>query len=169
VQGHRYCAEGHFTEYKNMLFLGKAVAGTTLGIVGLGRIGEQVARRAQGFGMKVLYHNRHRRVAEEAALGVQYAGLEELLGQVSGRILSTGCALAWLMSAARSSQSDYVVLCCPCTAATQHLLNASRLRLMKVRAQRCWCSRHPPRRLCRLIIAAVFFTGILGHPSERRP
>ena len=50
-------------------YFGSKVSGSTIGIVGLGRIGSAVAKRANGFGMKVLYHNRNRRKADEKKLG----------------------------------------------------------------------------------------------------
>jgi lactate dehydrogenase-like 2-hydroxyacid dehydrogenase len=63
-----------------MLLLGSDVHGSTLGIVGFGRIGQAVARRAAGFGMRVLYSSRSRApAAVEAALGATYVGLYELL------------------------------------------------------------------------------------------
>ena len=50
-------------------YFGSKVSGSTIGIVGLGRIGSAVAKRSNGFGMKVLYHNRNRRKADEKKLG----------------------------------------------------------------------------------------------------
>lgn len=62
------------------LLLGSNVYNSTLGIIGLGRIGQAVARRAKGFDMNVLYHNRHRLdKGLESRLGVRYVGLNELL------------------------------------------------------------------------------------------
>ena len=55
--------------------LGREVHGATLGIIGLGRIGKQVAKRARGFDMTVLYHNRHRDEQAEQELGVRYASV----------------------------------------------------------------------------------------------
>lgn len=63
------------------LLLGTEVHGSTLGIIGLGRIGSAVARRAKGFGMKVLYNNRKRDLAKEVQLGVDYAGFNDLLSR----------------------------------------------------------------------------------------
>jgi glyoxylate reductase len=53
--------------------------GATLGLVGLGAIGEAVARRARGFGMHIIYYSRSRKPATEAALGVEFAALDDLL------------------------------------------------------------------------------------------
>ena len=73
------------------MLLGKDVTGATLGIVGMGRIGCEVARRASGFRMRVLYCNRSRRpAAEETALNASHVSKDELL-----------------------AQSDFIVLLCP--------------------------------------------------------
>jgi glyoxylate reductase len=88
--------------------LGREVHGSTLGILGLGRIGEQVARRARAFDMTVLYHNRQRRPAVEAALGVRYVSRDELL-----------------------ATADYVVLTVPLTPATHGLIGRAELARMK--------------------------------------
>jgi len=77
---------GGFRYWAPMLFLGTEVTGKTLGIIGLGRIGKAVARRARGFNMKVLYHNRERiDAADERELKTEYADLEDSSGN---RILS---------------------------------------------------------------------------------
>ena len=62
----------NFTRYDPSYMLGREVHGSTLGIFGMGRIGRQVARRARGFGMTVLYHNRNRSDEAEVALGARY-------------------------------------------------------------------------------------------------
>jgi glyoxylate reductase len=79
VAGDRFARSPQFTHYDPGYMLGREIHGQTLGIVGLGRIGRQVAKRAAGFDMTVLYHNRHRDEAAEAALGVRYASFAELL------------------------------------------------------------------------------------------
>ena len=63
------------------LLLGQSVHGATIGIVGLGRIGSAVAKRARGFDMKILYHNRGRNESAEAGLGAQYKSLDGLLAE----------------------------------------------------------------------------------------
>jgi glyoxylate reductase len=63
------------------LLLGSQVYGSTLGIVGLGRIGSAVAKRAKGFGMNILYHSKNRRLDKEVELGVTYAEMDDLLSQ----------------------------------------------------------------------------------------
>lgn len=90
--------------------MGLAVAGTTLGIVGLGRIGKAVARRgAAGFGMRVLYHGRKRLEAvEEQRLGVEYRCLDDLL-----------------------AESDFISLHAPLTPQTHHLIDTAALARMK--------------------------------------
>jgi glyoxylate reductase len=63
------------------LLLGSEVHGSTLGVVGLGRIGSAVAKRARGFGMNVLYHSRDRKLDKELELGVTFAELDDLLAR----------------------------------------------------------------------------------------
>lgn len=80
VEAERFVREGRWQTWEPMLLLGADVAGATLGIVGFGRIGQAVARRAKGFDMRVLYWNRHRcEVALERELGVEYVSFEQLL------------------------------------------------------------------------------------------
>lgn len=80
VEGDRALRAGVFPGSQSTHFVGGDVNGKTLGIVGLGSIGEAVARRARGFGMRILYTKR-RRLDEtrEAALGVEYRNLDDLL------------------------------------------------------------------------------------------
>ncbi|MEJ5365439.1 MAG: D-glycerate dehydrogenase [Desulfosoma sp.] len=109
VEGDRMTREGRFRFWSPMHFLGTQVSGKVLGIVGLGRIGQAVAKRARGFDMKVLYYSRSRPGPEtEAALGVTFAPLDELL-----------------------KHSDFVSLHVPLTADTRHLIGARELSLMK--------------------------------------
>jgi glyoxylate reductase len=80
VEGDRALRSGVFPGGQSMRFVGAEVHGKTLGIVGLGAIGEAVARRARGFDMRLLYTKRHRLdKAREAALGVEYRSLDDLL------------------------------------------------------------------------------------------
>lgn len=108
IIGDRFARGPEFTYYDPGILLGRDVFGATLGIIGMGRIGEQVARRAQGFDMKVLYHNRTRKPDAESSLGVEYASLDDLL-----------------------SSSDFVSLNMPLTAETEKLIGERELRLMK--------------------------------------
>ncbi len=108
VEGDRYVREGHWRTWSPTLLLGSDVHGGTLGIIGFGRIGQAVARRAQGFGMTVLYHSRTRRPDLEVGLGTAYASLQDLL-----------------------RQSDFVTVHIPLTPETYHLIDEDALRLMK--------------------------------------
>lgn len=108
VEGDRYARGPNFLHYDPSYLLGREVHGSTLGILGMGRIGEQVARRARAFDMSVLYHNRQRRPAVEEALGVRYVTRDELL-----------------------AAADYVMLTVPLTAQTQRLIGRAELALMK--------------------------------------
>ncbi len=103
---------GRFTGWDPWAFLGVPVFGTTLGVVGMGKIGAAVALRARGFAMRVLYNNRTRLPGErERSLQAAYAPLDELL-----------------------SASDFVVLCVPLTEATRRLIGGERLARMKTGA-----------------------------------
>lgn len=90
------------------LLLGSEVSGATLGILGLGRIGTAVARRAQGFGMRVIYYSRQRKPEVEFALGCRPVSFEELL-----------------------AESDFLSLHCALTPDTRHILNSEALSRMK--------------------------------------
>lgn len=108
VEGDALVRAGRWTGWQPGQLLGVPVAGATLGLVGMGRIGAAVARRARGFGMRVLYHNRRRDASAEEALGAVYRPLEDLL-----------------------RESDAVSLHVPLTPATRHLIGARELALMK--------------------------------------
>lgn len=108
VEGDRYARGPEFLRYDPGYMLGREIHGATLGIVGLGRIGRQVAKRARGFDMNVLYHNRRRDEEAEKSHGVRYAAFDELL-----------------------AASDYVMLCCPLTAETRGIIDAKALAKMK--------------------------------------
>lgn len=76
-----FAGTGGYKGWEPGLFLGPSVKGKTLGIIGLGRIGSMVAKRAEGYGMRVLYNKHTREEPEkEKELGVIYASLDELLG-----------------------------------------------------------------------------------------
>jgi len=79
VDGSETIKAGRWTTWSPMFMTGYDVYGATLGIVGAGRIGSAVARRAQGFGMQLLYHNRRPAPGLEAETGAQYRSLDELL------------------------------------------------------------------------------------------
>jgi glyoxylate reductase len=120
VEGDRYARGPDFLHYDPGYMLGREVHDSTLGIVGLGRIGSQVARRARGFDMTVLYHNRRRRAEVEAAVGVRYVSFDELL-----------------------AGSDYIVLTVPLTPQTRGLIGAAAFARMKPTAILINVSRGP--------------------------
>src|SRR4029079_12861897 len=79
-EGDRYVRDGKWKTWGPLLLLGPDVHGATIGIIGLGQIGQAVARRARGFGMTILYQDVHRAAPEvEAEFGATYMPLEELL------------------------------------------------------------------------------------------
>jgi lactate dehydrogenase-like 2-hydroxyacid dehydrogenase len=109
AEGDRYVRDGRWKTWGPMLLMGPDVHGATLGIVGFGRIGQAVARRAQGFGMTVLYHDTAELPVEVTApLGATFVPLDELL-----------------------ARSDFVSLHVNLTPETRHLIDASALRAMK--------------------------------------
>ncbi|MGH2354284.1 MAG: 2-hydroxyacid dehydrogenase [Chloroflexota bacterium] len=108
AQGDRYVRSGAWRKYEPALLLGADVHGATLGVIGLGAIGSAVARRASGFGMRVLYSGRSRKPAVEAAIGAEYRPLEALL-----------------------AESDFVSINCALTDDTRGLIGAHELGLMK--------------------------------------
>ncbi len=81
VEGDRYTRAGRWKTWGPLLLLGPDVSGATLGLVGFGRIGQAMARRARGFNMRVLYYDRQRWPEAEAALGAVYTELDELYAQ----------------------------------------------------------------------------------------
>lgn len=111
AEGDRYARSTAFTRYDPGYMLGREVHSSTLGIIGLGRIGQQVAKRARAFDMRVLYHNRRRNAAAEAAVGASYVTFDDLL-----------------------DQSDYVMLCCPLTDETRGLIGGAAFAKMKLTA-----------------------------------
>jgi gluconate 2-dehydrogenase len=105
----RYVREGEWTGWRLKQWLGVDVHHATLGIVGMGRIGQAIAKRAAGFEMKVLYNNRKRVAPDiERRLNATYATKEDLL-----------------------RQSDYVILQVPYSPETHHMIGAAELKLMK--------------------------------------
>lgn len=121
AEGDRYVRAGRWRTWGPMLLLGSDVHGATLGIVGFGRIGQAMARRAAGFGMTILYHDVARAPAEvEAALGTRFVSLEELL-----------------------ADSDFVSLHVNLTDDTRGLINRERLATMRPHAVVVNTSRGP--------------------------
>ncbi|ASG21714.1 MULTISPECIES: 2-hydroxyacid dehydrogenase [Nitrospirillum] len=109
-EGERLIRAGQWTGWGPTLMLGTRIWGKRLGIVGMGRIGQALARRARGFGLSVHYHNRHRVHPEiEQELEATYW---ESLDQMLARM-------------------DIISINCPHTPATYHLLSARRLNLLR--------------------------------------
>ena len=110
TEGEHYLRAGKWDRWAYDMLIGQDVHGATLGIIGMGRIGQAIARRgALGFGMKVLYHNRSSLPeADEAAVGAQYVSKQELL-----------------------QRADHVVLVVPYSAESHHTIGAAELALMK--------------------------------------
>jgi glyoxylate reductase len=108
-EGVDYVRDGRWRTWGPMLLMGVDIHGATLGIVGFGRIGREVARRGRGFGMRILYHDVHPATpAEEAELGATRVEMDELL-----------------------RSSDFISLHTNLTAETHHLIDADALRAMK--------------------------------------
>jgi glyoxylate reductase len=121
AEGDRMIREGRFQFWAPFLFLGTEVTGKTLGIIGLGRIGKAVAKRASGFDMHILYHNQNRLdPSEEKDLSVEYADIETLL-----------------------ALSDFVSVHVPLSEKTRHLIGETELSLMKPTAFLINTSRGP--------------------------
>jgi lactate dehydrogenase-like 2-hydroxyacid dehydrogenase len=109
TESEHFLRTGKWEKWQHDAFLGPDVYGSTLGIVGMGRIGQALARRAQGFNMQMLYHNRSRVAPEiEAELNAEYRTKEALL-----------------------READHVVLVLPYTPANHHTIGAAELALMK--------------------------------------
>lgn len=109
LEADRFLRRGKFEGWDLELMLGLELSGATLGIIGMGRIGQAVARRANAFGMKVLYTNRRALPAEiERDLTARRVDLDELLGL-----------------------ADVISIHCPSTPDTRHLIGAEALRKMK--------------------------------------
>lgn len=120
VEGDRYVRAGRFTEWKLTMLLGDDIYGKTLGILGLGRIGKAVARRAQGFEMRILYYDVVRDQAAERELGVVHATKEEIL-----------------------READFLTLHVQLLPETRHYIGERELRMMKPTAYLINASRGP--------------------------
>jgi len=120
VEGDRHARGPNFIHYDPSFMLGREVHSATLGIFGMGRIGRQVAARARGFGMTILYHNRTRSDEAEVALGASFATKDELL-----------------------ANSDYIILTVPLTSETRGLISRRELTKMKPTATLVNVARGP--------------------------
>lgn len=108
VEADEATRRGGYKGWEPDIFLGSSLIGKTLGIVGLGRIGSMVARRAKGYNMTVLYNKREPDAKAESELGVKFASIDELL-----------------------SSSDIVSLHVPLTDETRHMINSQTISKMK--------------------------------------
>jgi lactate dehydrogenase-like 2-hydroxyacid dehydrogenase len=113
VEGANVAQAGDFTGWAPTWMMGRRISGKRLGIIGMGRIGQAVARRAKAFGMQIHYHNRKpvsSRIAEELE-ATYWESLDQMLARM-----------------------DIISVNCPHTPATYHLLSARRLKLMSPHA-----------------------------------
>lgn len=109
TESEHFLRAGKWGTWSYDAFLGADIYGSTLGVIGMGRIGQALARRARGFNMRVIYHNRSRVApAIEAELNAEYASKADLL-----------------------KQADHVVLVLPYTAENHHTIGAAELASMK--------------------------------------
>ena len=109
TESEQFLRNGQWTKNTLTLMLGRDVHHATLGIVGMGRIGQAVARRARGFDMNVIYYNRNRVSADiEKACSATYVSKQELM-----------------------KQADFIVLLVPYTPENHHLIGAAEIALMK--------------------------------------
>ncbi|MFQ5898284.1 MAG: 2-hydroxyacid dehydrogenase [Candidatus Methylomirabilia bacterium] len=121
AEADQYVRAGKFTQWELMLLLGRDIHGQTLGILGFGRIGRAVARRARGFNMRILYHDAVR--ADQAT--------EQELG------------VTWVDKATLLRDSDFVTVHTPLLPETRHLIDAPELKLMKPTAYLINAARGP--------------------------
>lgn len=106
-ESERWLRAGKWKRWTFEMFTGAEVSGSTLGILGMGRIGRAIARRAGGFSMPVIYHNRTRLPADQEA-GARHVGFETLL-----------------------READHLVLVVPYSEAVHHIIGADQLAVMK--------------------------------------
>ncbi|GLT01202.1 D-glycerate dehydrogenase [Sphingobium jiangsuense] len=110
IEGDNIARSGDWPGWSPTFLLGRRIGGKQLGIVGMGRIGQAIARRARAFGLTIAYHNRHRLpvAAEEESGAIWYDDLDRLM-----------------------AESDILSLNCPLNADSRHLIDARRIALMK--------------------------------------
>ena len=108
VEADSYIREGRFTGWSPELFLGKDLKGSRLGVIGAGKIGGAVLKRAKGFGMELTYNSRERKPQLEKETGATYCDLDDIL-----------------------KRSDFVSLNVPLTDETHHLIGRKELKMMK--------------------------------------
>jgi glyoxylate reductase len=120
VEAAEFVKAGEWKSWSPLLLAGYDVHHKTIGIVGMGKIGQAVAKRATGFNMNILYHNRSRNEEAEQMLGATYCSFDELL-----------------------KQSDFVVCLTPLTDETRHLFDKEAFKKMKKTAIFVNASRGP--------------------------
>jgi lactate dehydrogenase-like 2-hydroxyacid dehydrogenase len=139
-EGERLVRDGKWERWSSDLLLGADLHHSTVGIVGLGRIGSAIARRLQGFGCRLLYAGPSRKTHLEEALGITYLSLPELLGR-----------------------SDHVIVAAPLKPDTRHLIGYRELALMKKTATLVNIARGP------LVdtdaLAAALSEGLIGRAA----
>jgi glyoxylate reductase len=108
VEGDRVVRAGKWKTWGPMILLGQDLHHATLGIIGLGRIGAEVAKRAKGFDMRIIYYDTTRRPDMEKKLRVEFRELENLL-----------------------AESDFVTVHCPLVRETHHLIGDEQFKIMK--------------------------------------
>jgi glyoxylate reductase len=121
AEGDRYIRAGKWRDWTLLLMAGSDIHGKTLGLCGMGRIGQAVARRARGFNMRILYHNRQR--------------LEP--------VLESELNATWVEKHTLLQQADFVSLHVPLSAATTHFIGVEELRLMRPTAYLINAARGP--------------------------
>ncbi len=120
VEADNFLRAGKWRGWAPMLFLGQDVHGKTLGIVGLGRIGAAMAKRAKGFDMKLLYNDAQRNEELEREFGIEFVAIDQLL-----------------------KRSDYVSIHLPSLPTTRHFIGEAEFKLMKPTAYLINTSRGP--------------------------
>ncbi len=103
-----FLRDGKWNTWSPMLLTGQDIYNSTLGIIGMGRIGEALVRRAKGFNMNILYHNRKRKLDAEEELDIQYCPLDKLL-----------------------KESDFICIMTPYTEETKNMIRKEHFKLMK--------------------------------------
>lgn len=120
VEGDTLCRTTGFNGWAPLFFRGREVSGKTLGIIGLGEIGQAVARRAKGFDMNILYTGPNRHEEREKGLEATYVSLEELL-----------------------KQADFITINAAYNPSMEHMIDKEQLEIMKPTAYLINASRGP--------------------------
>lgn len=120
VEGDKVCRTTGFNGWAPLFFRGREVSGKTIGIIGLGEIGQAVARRAKGFDMNILYTGPNRHEDREASTGAKYVSLEELL-----------------------QQSDFITINSAYNPSMKHMIDKAQIEMMKSTAYLINASRGP--------------------------